>query len=198
MNPWFRVWFHPRKTLQNLGAVHRNFSEFFIAAATAAVFFLIGFAVYYAERSTLQGAFIAAFLIGGVLGFGEYFVFPFMLQLIGRMLGGKATLAQLRSVVTWSTLPLILAIAVAVSGIIGLVLMGFEFDPEQAKASHPIGLVLGINAILVVGSVWTLVLELEMLSEAQGFRVATAMVNYFLAGLAFLVPLFGLMIAFGN
>src|SRR5690348_14387132 len=108
-SPWFTIWLSPRQTIERIVATRPTYLVLPLAMlGTIAGFFIqlvaVGLAGPLGDWRLALG-----FVVAGAI-FGLVWLFPsaLILSWLGRLLGGEATARQLRAVIAWSTVPMIL------------------------------------------------------------------------------------------
>ncbi len=188
-NPWLSMWVRPRGTLRRIldADPHRRVLLLAVLAG-------ISEALSRAEGRSLGDALsLSALLplaalagaIGGVVGI---FFWGWLIGLTGRWIGGQARAFQLRCAVAWGAVPLVWGLLLYA---IELPLFGHEmFEGDMVRIESDPGLLLsylGIKIVQVVIGVWSAVLIVRGVAEAQGFRSSwKGLGNVLLAGLILL------------
>ncbi len=133
-------------------------------------------------------------LVGGPLGgiFSGY-VCSGLLSFTGRWLGGEAEGYQLRTVQAWASVPAICIVLLLPAELLFFGGELFSAHQPTMKASEDLVLEFGLaKAVLVV---WSVVLFVGGLAEAQQFSVGKALLNLLLAVGIVVVPLLLLLFA---
>jgi signal peptidase I len=111
---WATIWFRPRQTIERIVATRPTYLVLPLAMlGMVAAFYMqlvgVGLAGLLGNWRLAVGFVVASAV------FGLVWLFPLALILswFGRLLGGDATARQLRAVIAWSTVPMILGALVA-------------------------------------------------------------------------------------
>ena len=125
------------------------------------------------ERSLADWRVLLLCLVaGGPLGILNLYVGAWVAAGVGRILGGAASAAKLRTAFAWGMLPTIAAAALAIAGAVGLHLAG-----GPAELPGALGLVIGVF------SLWSIVLTMLLLGCVEGFGFFRSLVTYGVAAL---------------
>lgn len=125
--------------------------------------------------------------LGGVL---KVYVSAALLHLTGRWLRGGASSEQLRTAVAWGGVPVLVSLALWLPL---LLLVGGEMfsdtTPRLQAGGLPTTIFFVILAAQVVLGIWSFVLSIKAVAEAQDFSAWRALANFVLAGSILLVPI---------
>ncbi|HLZ06558.1 MAG TPA: signal peptidase I [Bradyrhizobium sp.] len=163
-SPFATLWLSPRQTIERIVAGRPTYLVLPLA--------IVGtIASFYAELVLMGLAdsliswrlwlfFVAASAIFGIV---SLYVFALILKWIGRLLRGGASAQQMRAVVAWSLVPVILGAAIAL-----VVTAAFK---ESG---------VGSRLLVLVFLLWTIVVFLLMLARVQHFGVFRTIAAYVL------------------
>ncbi len=163
-SPWLTAWIAPRETIRRIIATNPRRQILLLAA-------LLGIANLLSMLIDAGPGFVsvtwsqlALAVVPGILaGLLLFYVWGFVLRLSSRLFGGRASQAEIRAAVAWSTLPHLITIAALVgASILWMLEPGFV---------APRDLTLILQAILLVPAVWSWVLLVGMLAAANGFGI---------------------------
>ena len=201
--PWISIWRHPRATIRSIlsGQAH-SLSWLALAAVSGVAQTLVrGEQNNIGARAPLLWILVAAVLIGVVWGVVQLHVLTASLYLVGRWSGDKATFRDLRMAIAWSQVPQVVVFA---SWLIAAVFLGrgvFRVAESLGPGEVLIAFALfALSLVTLVCVVWSLVILVNGLAEAQ--RISGAMAVFHLIGaglmlgvaaLVFVVPLVLLM-----
>ena len=154
-SPWLTVWFSPRLTIERLVATRPTYFVGVLLVLSPA-------AALYNEmaRTGIAGALadwrfaLVLALASVALGTISYYVGAWIINALGRLLGGRGSLIQTRAAAAWSAPPIILC------SVIILLLGTLVNNKAVAIASD---LLIGIF------SLWSIVIFLRMLGRVQDF-----------------------------
>ncbi len=192
LNPWFTMWTRPGATIRMLLAEQPRRSRIVVT-------FMGGFAftlLRVLERPLPSHMSVSDMLVRCAVlgGFGGLviglWVMPFLVTTTGRRLGGTATDDDVRVAIAWSNVPLAWTWVVLAPALlaIGRDLFGPAF-PAWESLSLAGKCMLVLFATTVVAAPWATAVQVKALSEVQGFSIWRALLNFFLACLAILLPL---------
>ena len=177
INPWLAMWTEPRQTIRAILQSNPRYGVYYLAAMYALQSFL-----YFANYWSLGISYpFYSILIAGVVlcpfaGFITLYIEGWILRVTGGWLRGTASMVQLRAAFAWSKIPLSINL-----------LMWFTLlmaHPDYVFILDAIGPTsIFINCICLIAGVWSLVLLIQSIREAQSFSTGRAIVNVILAGL---------------
>ena len=173
-SPWISIWVAPRLTIERILAAPSRQSLVLLLAALGAIatlfqnFFDFRFAAQLSHWPILLGLVVlgAAFGIVGLYGSALLF------KAVGRLMGGRASAVELRTLFAWSALPSILSLVVVLAVVIALGLSG--------SLSAPGWVSLLLQAVAILCSFWSIVVLLLMLSRVEGFGFWRTIFTYIL------------------
>ena len=114
VSPWSTIWLSPRQTIERIVATRPTYLVLPLAMLGMVAAFYVQLAG--AGLAGLLGDWrLAVCFVVASAAFGLVWLFPsaLILSWCGRLLGGAATARQLRAVIAWSTVPMILGAAIA-------------------------------------------------------------------------------------
>ena len=169
------MWLKPRQTIEHVLATQPRQRVWLLASLGAIAGFagqILGFGL---TSQLFDWRVLLALVVAGVI-YGIVSLYPAALVFgwIGRLLGGRASLVDLRAVLAWSTIPSILGLIV-VTGI--LVALAF-FGGDGVVAANRLSLLLRV--IVGLCGLWSFVVLLLMLSRVLGFGFWRALATYML------------------
>ncbi len=200
-NPWLSIWTSPRATIAEI--VRTNPSYCFLLLC-----FIYGFAsaLSSAQRislglTTSPWVILAvSAVLGFLLGFVSLTVFSFLVSWTGKWCGGKGSYKEVRAVVAWSNVPVVVdlllwALLLAIYG--GLVFtqdfaqVVYFQSAEGSMLLFPEPRLLVVFGIVrVIVSIWSIVIFLAGLREVQGFSLFKAILNALLSMFVVIVAVF--------
>lgn len=198
LNPWRTIWTAPRATVRRIAAVNPRLHVLLLTCLAG-----VGQSLDRASMRNLGDQFslptifgIAA--VGGPLGglFGLWLI-SHLIRLTGNWIGGRGDRDRIKTAMAWASVPSVCSLAIWIPQI---VLFGSDMFTEQTPRidSQP-QLLMAFWAMAVADVVlglWAIVLLCNTVAEVQGFRSAwRGLLNLLLAGLAFLVGVFSIVIA---
>ncbi len=183
------IWLQPRQTLRY---IFKNCPEKFLWPLL-----IIGGMVSALGNSAERGfpfgssgllILLFALIGGGILGPVLNMVFAGILRFVGGLLGGKAKYREVLITVAWSLVPTIASVVLIAVQLIyfGTDLFTGDLDLTSSVA---IALATGIGITELALGIWTIVIMVIGLSEANGFGIGRAILNLVIPFLAIVIPL---------
>lgn len=183
-NPLGEIWLAGRTALLRAARDTPEQLCLGLAAAGGVIDVFTRFVVAGRGRPTLAQLGLGLILAGPVWGVLRVYGLAWTVFLMGRPLGGTATLPELRAAVVWSTLPRFALLALWVPGflVLGRELFTLQFYTAQGSgAAALVALVVGLSVVIVTGA--ELILLDAQVATVQGFTRLRALGNIVLAGL---------------
>ncbi len=173
-SPWISVWLKPRRTIERLLAERPRRNVLLLGSVglmSGSVSQLLGFEIKNRifDWHIVIGVAVAC-LIAGV---ASLYISAFVFKWCGRMLGGRTTAAELRTVVAWGMTPAILGLVIALALVVVVLVTGSE---NQAA---PAWIFAVLQATVLICGIWSAIVFALMFSRVEGFgfwRTATACV----------------------
>lgn len=170
-SPWRTTWLAPRELIARVIAADPR-RHVILLAALGGISALIGNVI--ADRPTwLTSSWqLLALTVGGgaLVGVISLYLTGFLLRWSGLLFGGAATQAETRAAVAWSSLPNIASLAVYLVAL--LVPLAFPGAIDRGT----LAIILVMIALLL--GIWTIVLQVSMLSRAHRFGVGRAVLSF--------------------
>lgn len=189
---WKTIWFHPRQTVRNhLERLKDSMMILIIAWLTG-----ISIALDKSTEKNMgvlegpQQILASSFFIGGILCILFWYLYSYLLSWTGRWLKGKANASEIRTILSFSFIPIVFSLILWVPR--GLVLGDQTFIAEPAfNNSFQAGIYLSIVILDVILAFWSILSMVICLSELQGFSVWKAILNILIVALLFIgTPIF--------
>ncbi len=175
MNPWTTMWTQPRATIRSILQINPKYGVFYLAA----IYILQNF-FYFANYWSLgmnvpfYTILVTGIVLSPFIGLLWVYIAGWILYMTGRWLEGKAAMIDLRAVYAWSKIP------TAVSLLMWLILL--IAHPDYVFILDAVGPTsIFINFITLVVGVWSFVLLVQGLRQAQSFSAARAIINVIIA-----------------
>jgi signal peptidase I len=162
-SPWISIWVEPRRTIERILAAPPRQSVVLLLAALGAIaalfqnFFHFRFAAQLFHWPVLLGLAVLGAGFGIVGLYGSALLF----KAVGRLMGGRASAVELRTLFAWSALPSILGLAVVLAAVIALSFSG--------NLSAPGWVSLLLQGVVILCGFWSIAVLLLMLSRVEGF-----------------------------
>jgi len=197
LDPWFAIWTRPRAALRQILDSDPRRSIYRLAALGG----IAGALKLATESGAAETAPVATTLAiavtGGALGGVLFlFLFPGLVRVAGRWLGGRGGMIEIRAAVAWSNVPEIWGMALWLPRAVLLGEEMFQPVPPGIEGNPPAALFFGLLVLAqtLVGF-WGLVIGLKCIAEAHRFSAWRALGTLVLVGLMLIVPVGLLMIA---
>lgn len=199
-SPWLTIWTRPRATMREILdtdpermvvalAMLGGFSQSLDKASLRNVgeFFSVPVIILIAAIAGSIGGLIWLYAVGGLV------------RWTGRWIGGHAPAAHVRAAIAWPSVPLVwgLLIWIPELAVAGRELFTRETPYLDAHPGAALALA-GLALIEVAIGVWTVVVFLKCLGEAQGFSAWKALGNILLAFAVFAVPVLVFIFSVGG
>ncbi|BAL75837.1 peptidase S26A [Bradyrhizobium cosmicum] len=182
LSPYLTIWWRPRRTIQDVVARPYSSRVLVLAAlggTASAVTWLLGMDV---DQSLTDWRVLLACLVGaGSLSILNLYIGAWVAAGVGRLLGGTASTAELRTLLAWGMLPAIAGAVLAIAAVLGLRVAGAGAMP--AVLAFMVG----------ICSLWSMVMTLLMLGSVEGFGFFRSFVTYGISTLC-LPAVFALLI----
>ena len=199
-HPLLQVWIHPRATVRQALAVPPSPALWLLAAASGLASSLVRAQGHnLGAQAPVRFIWLLAVPIGGAVGLVEWHVLAGLLWLVGRLQDGQAGFRRLRTAVVWSGVPQLVVIAsyLVSTLVVGrLAFVDADFVIATRARSLVVGMVLSAVVLLTCG-VWSLVILVQGVAEAQNITAPQAMGHVLLVLLLAVVIVFvvvGIMI----
>jgi hypothetical protein len=175
MNPWLTMWTQPRSSIRAILQTNPKYGVLCLASIYAlqgffyfANYWSIGFSVpFYAIL-------IAGIILSPFIGWLWVFFGGWILWFTGKWLEGKAPPVKMRAVFAWSKLP------TSINLLMWFILL--IAHPEYVFILDAVGPTsIFINFITLVLGIWSLVLLIQGIREAQSFSTGRAVINMIIA-----------------
>lgn len=179
MHPWRNIWTKPRATIQALVARDPSYGFkrlSWIYGMTIALSFSKMFSLI--TLYPLWAILLGSLLLGIVFGLISITITAYILQWCGRFIGGKAPFEQVRCVVAWSNLPIVINI------LVWLLLISI-FKEQALYADFPVEVTLASKTSLFllvllgqwIAAIWSFIILIQGLKEIQGYSVWKGLLN---------------------
>jgi len=179
MHPWRDIWTKPRATIQALVAKDPSYGFkrlSWIYGITIALSFSKMFSLI--TLYPLWAILLGSLLLGIVFGFISITITAYILQWCGRLIGGNAPFKQVRCVVAWSNLPVVVNILVwfLLIGIFKEQAFYSDF-PAEVTLQNKSGLFLLVVLGQWIAAIWSFIILIQGLREVQGFSIWKGLLN---------------------
>jgi hypothetical protein len=195
-NPWFSMWIRPRATVQQIVDTDPNRLIIVLAMLIGVTQVLDRAATSsMGDRLSLGAILATALVIGPFVGLIAVHVCAWVVSVVGKMLGGRAPLANVRAAIAWGNVPALWTALSWIPAIAGLRNEMFMTEPSSIETSVPLlMLFFGASMAQVVGAIWSLVAMCKALGQVQGFSGWKGLANLVLAILVLVAPFVALAV----
>lgn len=126
-NPWWGIWFKPRETIRWIVDTDPRL-HFWVLVVSYGIIRAFDQAVAWGlvlpPEAAPNAILFMILVVGPIAGWVMVYIFAFFLQMTGSWFRGQATLAEIRAVFLWSTVPYVVAMALVIIPLFGV--LGFE------------------------------------------------------------------------
>lgn len=189
VNPWTHIWFKPRETIREIIQYNPKF-RFIILSFLYGLPMLLHMAqnISLGERFSAGGISIAALILATFVGMLGLTIASGLVYWTGKWIGGNGSFHEVRAAVSWSNVPNIVAIIIW-----AILIFSFKKDifmaefGEQNFVGTQLMLVSGSLIIQAILSIWSFIILVKGLGEAQGFSawkgVLNVLIPFFMVGI---------------
>lgn len=186
-SPWISIWLSPRQTIDHIVATEpRRFVWLLAALGMIAGLYVQFLSVGFLDQFAGWRVWLCFIAGSAIIGIVFLYLNALILRGVGGLIGGRASMLQLRAVLAWSAVPAILGLVIALS----LNAVVQAFGGTSAISPEVFSLLLLIVAALA--GVWSFVVALLMLSRVQRFGFWRTIATY--AGVLMLPLLAALLV----
>jgi hypothetical protein len=192
LNPWFSIWTKPRATIRQ---ILNSKSEAYIntLAIAGGITSALDKASQknYGDEYGLLSMFILAIFVGAISGLISLYIGSAIVHWTGKWIGGQGEYDEIKVSTAWANIPLIwgLLLWIPTWALLGRESFSRNIIAFDYSGGLPIiAILLGIIAVIL--GIWTFIIQLKCLAEAQRFSAWAALGNTILAGLVVFVPIF--------
>ncbi len=179
MNPWNAIWTQPRATIQSLIVKDPNYGLkrlYWIYGLTTALSFSKMYSLI--TLYPLWAIVIGSLLLGIVIGLVFINITAYILHWCGRLIGGNAPFKQVRCVVAWSNVPVLINVLTWLLLICAFKEQTFYPDfPVEVTWTNKTGLFLLAILGNSIAAIWSFVILIQGLREVQGFSIWKGLLN---------------------
>jgi len=203
-HPLISIWTEPAPTILQLCATNPGRLYFPLAAVWGASYNMSlvlrrGFPAERLEKAEISSAWLIVginVLFGAVSGIVVLWALSFLFARLGRVLGGRGSARDVRTVLAWSSVPHLpnLLVAILVAGIGGLHLFTAADAAGSPISAEPLRIAFFLSSFAF--GIWAFVIGVAGLAAVMGFSPLRAIGVYLLGCLLILVLLFASLSAF--
>ena len=196
-NIFTKIWTKPKDTLKY---ILKNYPEKYVT-----ILLVLGGIVNAIDRASnkdmgdnmsIASVLGIAIIFGGLFGWISYYIYAWGMSVTGEWLNGKSKPSEFRTVIAWSLIPSICSLFLLIPELI-------IFDDDLFK-SVPLNesffngmswIVFGLIEITL--GIWSLVILVNGISLIQNFGTGKSILNMFLPGLVFIIPIIAIVMLVG-
>lgn len=184
------IWYRPRATVRQ-GLVNPSpIFELIVAAFFGITAFLDNaekenFGDYWSFR----WVFTLALTVGPMVGILSLYLMSALLRWTGKLFGGRASYAELRTAVAHGWIPFVWTgtLQAILFVLYGKQTFSISGPSDIGDFAFLKGMFVGLLPIWILLGVWIVVIAVQCLAEAQGFSAWLAFANYFVAFMVMVV-----------
>ena len=186
-SPWISIWLSPRRTIDHVIATGpRRFVWLLAGLGAIAGFYSQFLSLGFLDQLVGWRVWLGFVAGGAIIGILFLYLNALILRWVGRLIGGRASMLELRAVLAWSAVPAILGLVIALSlNAAAKVFGGAGVIPPAVPSLLSL-------AVVVLSEFGPLVVVLLMLSRVQRFGFWRTITAY--AGILILPVLIALLI----
>lgn len=197
LNPWFSMWLHPRRTIRQIVETDPERLVLLLAAIGGIVQgFVNAESKSSGDKMSPTSVLLVSLIVGPLMGVIGLWLSGLLLRWTGGWLGGQADARRVRTAVAWSNVPMVWSLLLWIPAIL---LFGAELFTKATPIIEASSLLSALHLVFSIGTavigVWSFVVFLHSLGEAQGFSAWKALLNSLLAMLVVALPLLVLALA---
>ena len=192
------IWYKPRATVRQGLENPSPLFEMIVAAFFGITTFLENAKQeHFGDDWSLGLLFTLALIVGPLVGVFSLYVISSLLHWTGRLFGGRATYAELRTAVAHGWIPFVWTgtLQAILFALYGRQTFSISSPSDIGDFAFLKGIFLGLLPIWILLGVWIVVISVQCLSEAQGFSAWLAFANYLLSFVVMIVAGIILVIA---
>lgn len=197
LNPWVSIWTKPRKTIRQIIDSGSN-KWIFVLISIGGIVDALNNASGQSrgDNYSLTTIVVGSIISGPIFGIVGLYVGSAILRWTGKWIGGKGEIQDIRTAIAWANIPIIWSLVLWVPELIIFKEEIFTSETPRIDASNTLAVLwLIFAAIEIVLAVWSAVIFLKSLGEAQGFSAWKALGNVLLSVLIIMVPIIILVVA---
>lgn len=191
---WLSIWVRPRRTIRQI-IDHNPTQAVNLLGALTGIYRLLNQAAKrsWGDTMPIGEILIFAIIIGSVFGNLALSIEAQLFRWIGKKLGGKASAAQVRAAVAWSSVPeaTILVLFCPLTIMYGRKYFSSSIDWLTPMIYY---LILGMGLLGLLLLIWRSVLTIICLAEVHEFSIWKSLMTAVLSSLAIGIPVILLLI----
>jgi hypothetical protein len=196
LNPWISIWTKPRATIrQILDSKSQAYINILAMAGGIATALDKASEKNYGDTNGVFSILIMAIFGGAIGGLITLYIGSALIYWTGKWIGGQGEYDEIKVAAAWANVPLIWGLLLWIPTI---ALYGSAyFSSDLADLGYSMGLsifAIILSIIAVILGVWSFIIQLKCLGEAQRFSAWKALGNIILSVLVIIVPILLLVV----
>jgi len=184
------IWYQPRATVRRGLENPSSVFELIVAAFFGITSFLENAKQeHFGDSWSLGLVFTLALIVGPMVGVLSLYLMSALLRWSGKLFGGRASYAELRTAVAHGWIPFVWTgtLQAILFVLYGKQTFSIRGPSDIGDFAFLKGMFVGLLPIWILLGVWIVVIAVQCLSEAQGFSAWLAFANYFVAFMVMVV-----------
>ena len=183
INPWFAIWMRPRATMRSILDSDPEYLVFLLGILLGISDSLgRSYAKNLGDMFTVPAIIALGAIMGPLGGLTLLYGASALITWTGKLLGGQGSYTHIRAAFAWSSVPLVWSLLLWVPG---MALFGNElFTRETPRMDSNAGLQAAYACwcvLQVIVFLWSLIVFLKCLAEAQRYSTWRALLNILLS-----------------
>ena len=186
INPWLSILTKPRETIKAIIEFNSNYRLLILSM-------IYGFSAILGATQNLKlgnkfdfiAIIISVVILAPLWGYLSFSISSFFIYFTGKLIRGKGKYKDIRAVAAWSSVPFI------VSSLLWIVLLFIfgagvfnNFANKELLSTGFIFILFAIMFVQLIASIWSLIIYINALAEAQNFSILRAILNIILSAIA--------------
>ncbi|HEY4551948.1 MAG TPA: Yip1 family protein [Bacillaceae bacterium] len=193
MQTWLTIWVYPKKTVRHV-IEHKTMKYAIIIMLIAGIQQVLNMASTsnLGEHLSTPAIILTSILLGPFIGLITWLVASGIYYLVGKWLGGKGTMKEMKMAVAWTYIPMIWMMILWIPNLafIGHEMFTKEIEPDLGKA-----LMLMFTGCLEIAlGIWMMVISARAIGEVHRFSSWKGLLAMVLPGLAIAVVLIPIIV----
>jgi hypothetical protein len=190
-SPWATIWVKPRATIARIVLENPNRALWVLAGiyGFSSLLNMFQSASLGAALGPL-GLLLLAVVLCPIWGFIAFSIWSWLVQITGKLFGGRGSFAAVRCAYAWSCVPFVVNIPL---WILMMLLFGrqlfLNFPEGHLLNDGQVALLFFILISKVILAVWSLVIYINALAEVQQYSILRSILNIVLAGVVMMLLL---------
>lgn len=184
---WLAILTRPRSAIRRIVETHSP-GSILVLMMFAGVFDILNLMLLFRINSAYR--FFLLIFTGAVGGIVGLYIATGLLKWIGDLLDGRASTAEVRAAIGWSSVPLLLGFILLLPELsLYTIKMVTGNIPAFASKEQVTGMLFIFRIARIAAIIWAYIVLLKCISEINGFSVLRAFIASLLSGFIFILPL---------